>query len=144
MTELQIGQLAAEQGNTEFVRKFAHSLVGDYERMLCDIARVAARRNLPLPTGLDELHDNLVEHMREKSGLDFDSAYTDRMVEGQQRAIMLFRRGQQIKDPEISALASRALTMLDALIRRTTALFESMVAREPPGAKANGTASVGI
>lgn len=144
MTELRLARLAVEQSNNEFVRKFADNLVGDYEKMLADIARVAARRTLPVPTCLDELHDKIVERMRERAGPEFDLAYTDRMVEGHQHAIMLFRRGQQIKDPEISAMASRGLTMLDVLIRRASALLESTVAREPPAAKNQGIANIGM
>ena len=37
---------------------------------------------------------------------------------------MLFQRGQRIKDPEISALASRALSMIESWARKTSLLFE--------------------
>jgi hypothetical protein len=35
-------------------------------------------------------------------------------------------RGQRIKDPEISALASRTLSILEARLRRTNSLLESI------------------
>jgi putative membrane protein len=126
MTEVQLGLLAVEQGDAEPVRSFAHHLILDYDKTSSDIARIATRKKLRVPDSLDEEHQNIVEQLKEKSGRDFDSAYTSRMVDGQQRAITLFKRGQRIKDPEISALASRALTMLEARVQRTTSLLESI------------------
>lgn len=128
MTEVQLGLLAVKLGDAEPVRNFAHLLIEDYDRTALDIARIATRKKLPMPDSLDKEHQNIVEQMREKSGRDFDSAYTSRMVDGQLRAITLFKRGQRIKDPEISALASRALTMLEARVQSTTSLLESIAA----------------
>jgi putative membrane protein len=126
MTEVQLGLLAVEQGDAEPVRNFAQHLILDYDKTSSDIARIATRKRLRVPDSLDQEHQNIVEQLKEKSGRDFDSAYTSRMVDGQQRAIILFKRGQRIKDPEISALASRALTMLEARVQRTTSLLETI------------------
>ena len=126
MTEVQLGQLAASQSQVEPVRQFAHQLVQDYEKAGSDIARIAARRKLPVPESLDEAHAREVELLREKNGREFDSAYTMRIVDNYQKTILLFKRGQRIKDPEISALASRALSMLEARMRKTTSLLENL------------------
>jgi putative membrane protein len=88
---------------------------------------------LPVPNSLDEEHQQFVERMREKSGRDFDLAYTSRIIEDHQRATTLFKRGQRIKNPEISALASRTLSVLEARHRRTNSLLES-IASEPQSA----------
>jgi putative membrane protein len=126
MTEVQLGRLALERGQTESLRHFAHAMIDAYEKVTADIARVAARRALPVPNSLDEEHQKFVERMREKSGRDFDLAYTGRMIDGHQGAITLFKRGQRIKDPEISALASRTLNVLEARLRCTNSLLESI------------------
>lgn len=124
MTEMQLGRLALERGQAESLRHFAHAMIDVYEKATADIARVAARRALPVPISLDEEHKQFVEQMREKSGRDFDLAYTGRMIDGHESAITLFKRGQRIKDPEISALASRTLSLLEARLRRTNSLLE--------------------
>jgi putative membrane protein len=133
MTELQLGRLAMERGQTESLRHFAHAMIDVYEKATADIARVAARRALPVPNSLDEEHQQFVERMREKSGRDFDLAYTGRMIDSHESAITLFKRGQRIKDPEISALASRTLSVLEARLRRTNSLLES-IGPEPQSA----------
>ena len=126
MTEAQLGRLAMDQGHTESLRHFAHAMIDVYDKATADIARIASRRTLPVPKSLDEEHQQFVELMREKSGRDFDLAYTSRMIDGHQRAITLFKRGQRIKDPEISALASRTLNILEARLRRTNSLLDSI------------------
>jgi putative membrane protein len=128
MTEAQLGRLAMERSHTESLRHFAHAMIDVYDKATADIARIAARRALPVPNSLDEEHQQFVERMREKSGRDFDLAFTSRMIDDHQRAITLFKRGQRIKNPEISALASRTLSVLEARHRRTNSLLESISA----------------
>jgi putative membrane protein len=133
MTEAQLGRLAIERGHTESLRHFAHTMIDIYEKATADIAMIAARKALPVPNSLDEEHQQFVERMREKSGRDFDLAYTSRIIEDHQRATTLFKRGQRIKNPEISALASRTLSVLEARHRRTNSLLES-IASDPQSA----------
>jgi len=130
MTEAQLARIAMDLGQTESLRHFAHAMIDVYEKATADIAGVAARRALTVPVLLDEEHRRFVEGMREKSGRDFDLAYIRRIIEGHEKAITLFKRGQRIKDPEISALASRTLSVLEARLRRTDLLLQS-IAAEP-------------
>jgi putative membrane protein len=125
-TEVQLGQLAASQAGDELIREFALRAIEDYEKAGLDIVRIAARRKLPVPEALDEEHQNIVEQMREKSGRDFDAAYAKRMKDSHLKAVTLYQRGQRIKDPEISALASRALIMVESWVRKTSSLYEEM------------------
>jgi putative membrane protein len=126
LTEVQLGRLAASQAGDALIREFGLRAIEDYERAGLDIVKIAARRKLPVPDSLDEEHRQVVERMREKSGRDFDAAYAMRIRDNQQKAIMLFQRGQRIKDPEISALASRALNMIEFWSRKSSLLFEEM------------------
>ncbi len=133
MTEVQLGRLAMDRGDTESLRHFAHAMIDVYEKATADIAKVAARKSLPVPNSLDAEHQQFVERMREKSGRDFDLAYTGRMIDSHQQAITLFKRGQRIKDPELSALASRTLSTLEARLRRTNSFLQS-IAPDPQSA----------
>jgi putative membrane protein len=124
LTEVQLGHLAATQAADAQIREFALRASEDYEKAGLDIVRIAARRKLPVPESLDDEHRDIVEQMREKSGRDFDAAYATRMRDNHQKAQMLFQRGQQIKDPEISALASRGLIMVESWMRKASTLLQ--------------------
>lgn len=130
LTQVQLGHMAAEQAADAMIRELALRAIEDYEKATLDIARIAARRKLPVPESLDEEHRRVVDELREKSGKDFDAAYTSRIKDTQPKAIVLFQRGQRIKDPEISALASRALSMIESWARRTSSLLEQRAGSE--------------
>lgn len=117
MGDVQLAQLALIRGTSDCVRALATYLIDDCNRVLLDIARIATRKNLPLPKSLDQEHDIILEYMRERTSADFDSEYMERMDLNHRHAIKLFKRGQAIKIPEISALASRALAMIEARIK---------------------------
>jgi hypothetical protein len=55
--------------------------------------------------------------MRGKTGADFDSAYMERIDLNHRHALKLFKRGQAIKIPEISAHASRVLAVIEARVK---------------------------
>jgi putative membrane protein len=113
-------------------------MIDVYEKAAADIARIAARKKLPVPDALDQEHQQIIEQMRGKAGRDFDLAYTGRIIEGHQRAIALFKRGERIKDPEISALASRTLIMVEGRLRRTNSLLESIQPAQQSGNPGSG------
>ena len=131
MTEVQLANLAASQGSTPQLRSFAQQMIVDHDRATVDLGGIAARKRLPLPTSLDEEHRRRVEMVREKSGSGFDVAYLSSIVEGQRTAMTLFRRGERIRDAQISALASRSLNMLAAHDRMVHGLLGA--AQEPGG-----------
>lgn len=117
MGDVQLAQLALIRGTTDSVRAMATYLIDDGNRVLLDIARIATRKNLPLPKSLDQEHEIILQYMREKAGTDFDSEYMERIALHHRHALKLFKRGQGIKIPEISALASRVLAMIEARVK---------------------------
>lgn len=116
MSDVRLAQLALNRETSDSVRATAMHLSDDCNRVLLDIGRVATRKNLPLPRSLDQEHENTLQHMSEKAGADFDSAFIERMALHHD-AIKLFKRGQAIKVPEISALASRLLAVIEARVK---------------------------
>ncbi len=132
MAELQMGQMALKQAVSETVRGYGRHVIADHGATLADITAIAARKGIPVPSSLDEYHDRLVRDMREKSESDFDSAYAAYMVDGYQKSLLLYKRGQRIKNPDISALASRGLVKLEARKRLTNSLLESISPQDWP------------
>jgi putative membrane protein len=126
MTDLQLAHLALAHAIAEPVRNFAIHLIEDCTRMLLEIARIATRTNLPVPKSLDAEHEHILQRMREKTGSDFDVAFLERIALHHRQAITLFKRGQTIQNPEISALASRVLATVEARIKMNRLLSGSV------------------
>jgi putative membrane protein len=126
MSDAQLARLALVRATTESIRAVAMHFIDDCNVILLDIARIATRKNLTLPTSLDQDHDIIAQQMGAKMGADFDSAYIDRIALNHRHAIKLFKRGQTIKIPEISAFASRALAKIEARIKLSRQLAGSI------------------
>jgi predicted outer membrane protein len=129
MSDVQLGQLALVRGTADSIR-LAMNLIDDSNRVILDIARIATRKNLPLPRCLDQHHAIILQRMREKTSLEFDSAYIEILALHHRHAIRLFKRGQTIRNPEISAFASRVLAMIEARIklsRQLSARIDSLL-----------------
>ena len=124
MGDEQLAQLALSRGTSDSVRAVAAYVIDDCNRVLLDITRIATRTNLPLPKALDQEHEIILQYMREKTGADFDSAYMERIEVQHRHAHKLFNRGQAVKIPEISALASRVLAMIEARVKLSRQLSE--------------------
>ncbi|HMH30674.1 MAG TPA: DUF4142 domain-containing protein [Steroidobacteraceae bacterium] len=117
MCDVQLAQLAVIHGTTDSVRAIATHLIDDSNRVMLEIIRIATRKNLSLPKSFDQEHEIILEYMRGKTGADFDSAYMERIDLNHRHALKLFKRGQAIKIPEISALASRVLAVIEARVK---------------------------
>jgi predicted outer membrane protein len=117
----------------------------DCDRALLDIARIATRKNLPLAEPSDTNEAWLLQRIREMEGVDFDYAYIDRISIRHRLEVKLLKRGQTIKNPVISALASRLLAVVEArakLSRHLSESLDSLTADEARGSSASNRSSL--
>jgi predicted outer membrane protein len=124
--DAQLAELALTRAAADPVRTMAMHINDDCKRALLDIARIATRKNLPLAEPSDTNQEWLLQRMREMAGADFDYAYVDRISIHHRLEVKLLIRGQTIKSPEISALASRLLAVVEARAKLSRHLSESL------------------
>jgi len=135
--DIQLAALALTRAGADPVRTMAMHINDDCKRALLDIARVGTRKNLPLVESADIDQGWLLQRMSEMEGVDFDYAYVDRISIHHRLEVKLLQRGQTIKNPEIAALASRLLAVVEArakLSRHLSKNIDSLgtsEAREP-------------
>ena len=122
----QLAELALTRATADPVRTMAMHINDDCKRALLDIARVATRKNLPLAEPADSSQEWLLQRMREMWGVDFDYAYIDRISIHHRIEVKVLKRGQTIKNPEISALASRLLAVVEARAKLSRHLSENI------------------
>jgi len=133
--DVQLAELALTRATADPVRTMAMHISDDCKRALLDIARIATRENLPLAATSDANQEWLLQRMREMAGVDFDYAYVDRISIHHRLEVKLLKRGQTIKNPVISALASRLLAVVEAratLSRHLSESHDSLIAGEAP------------
>lgn len=108
--EVRMSENAALNAATPEVKKLAMHLVEAHSRMNEDVKALATKKQVSLPTDLTEEQREDIEKLAEKSGLDYDKAYTDKMKEKHEDAIRNYEKiSDKCSDAEIKNWASETL-----------------------------------
>ncbi len=112
VTEVQLGQLAAKNGHSTEVTQFAQQMITDHGKANAELTALAQRQGLTPPTALDPEHQSMVQMMSAKSGVAFDTAYSNEMATAHDKAIALFTRAGSSSNAEIAGFAKKTLPTL--------------------------------
>jgi putative membrane protein len=112
MAEVELGKIALSKSQDPAIQKFAQRMVQDHGKANTELAAIAKRKNLDVPTSLDSKHQSLVQSMNAKSGAAFDAAYSEHMQADHSKAIALFEAASKSSDKDLAAFAEKTLPTL--------------------------------
>lgn len=113
LLEVELGRLAQERASGGEIKRFAERVVQDHGQLNAELQRLAAARSVSLPGNLSRDRQALLAQMGRLTGADFDQAYGKQAVADQQRVVASFdQQALTGRDPELKALAAKALPML--------------------------------
>jgi len=111
--EVELGRVATQRAVRPSVRSFAERMVADHGRANAELAALARRKGLEVPTALEPSQQAMRDRLSGLSGPDFDRAYMSEIVRAHTEDIALFERAAEISsDPDLKAWAARSLPML--------------------------------
>jgi putative membrane protein len=113
LTEVRLGELAAERGSTPKVKQFANLMVKDHTAANEELKKLAARKKIVLPQEL--CSDCLAKYneLASLSGSQFDKRYMELMVADHRAAVAKFSsQADNEKGGELSAWAKEKLPVL--------------------------------
>ena len=99
LTEVRLGQMAAERGERANVKAFGQMMVKDHSEANAELSRIAAEMKIVPPTEIDKKHVELVERLSKLNGAEFDRAYVMAMVEGHQTVAAQLREWTMASRP---------------------------------------------
>ena len=113
MAEVELSAAAAERAESADVRRFAQMMLTDHGKANGEVRALASEKNVTLPTGLKAEHQAKAQELKGLSGVAFDRAYVDTMVNDHIKAVDLFsRQAASAADPDLQAFASKTLPTL--------------------------------
>jgi putative membrane protein len=113
MTEVQLGQLAADKGTSQDVKDFGAKMVTDHGKANDELKSIANSKGITLPEKLDSKHQAMVDKLNGLSGAAFDKAYVAAMVTAHTKDNSLFiKEASSGQDPEIKAFAAKTDEMV--------------------------------
>lgn len=92
MAEIELGQLAAEKGNSSDVKNFGQKMVRDHTKLGDQMKDVAGKVGVTPPTMLSPMDKALEVKLKALSGDDFDQAYIKAMVKDHQKDLADFKK----------------------------------------------------
>ncbi len=113
LAEISLSQLAQQLGRASHVKELGKMMENEHKKSLDDLNLLAKTKNVSLPTSQTENGQDAYKKLNDKSGNDFDKAYSDMMVSGHKDAIALFETAStESTDPEIKSWATSTLPAL--------------------------------
>lgn len=92
MLEVEASKLALERATTPAVKEFAQTMITDHSKANEELQAAATQKNITLPAMLSDKSQKKLDDLREKTGKDFEDAYTDCMVKDHKDAVDKFKK----------------------------------------------------
>ena len=123
MTEVKLGELAAQNGTRADVIEFGQQMVKDHSAINADLKTLAAQKEVTLPDSLDAKHQNMVNKMAALSGSDFDKVYIASMIKDHKMDAKEFKaESAETKDANIKSFVDKSIPVVDGHLKRITAM----------------------
>ncbi|WP_276369384.1 DUF4142 domain-containing protein [Chryseolinea sp. H1M3-3] len=114
MLEVQLAQLALTKATSPKVKEFAQSMVDDHSKANEELKSLAQSKNITLPTTLSEEKQKDYNDLAEKSGADFDKAYSEFMVKDHKDDVSKFKKAaDNAEDGDIKSWAAAKVPVLE-------------------------------
>lgn len=90
LEQIELGQLAQQKGNSTHVRELGEIMENAHTKSQKDLKALAKSKNVTIPNKLTNDARDAYKNLNEKTGDDFDEAYTNRMISDHNKAISTF------------------------------------------------------
>ena len=107
MTEVDLGKMAQEKGQSQDVKDFGAQMVKDHSANNDELAGLAKSKDIMVPDKIDAMHQKLEDSLSAKSGADFDKAYIGAMVKGHTKMLALMKGEESSSDADLKAFATK-------------------------------------
>ena len=121
MKEVHMGQMAAQQGQSDTVKKLGQQIAADHTKANQQLMAIAAKKGVKPDT-------RATEHgMSKRDMKNFDQAWIGMMINDHQKDIGLYQRqAQNGADPDLKAYARKTLPVLQKHLKLVQAAQKKM------------------
>jgi len=92
MAEVEMGNLAQQQGSAANVKEFGRKLVQDHTKANNDLKDIASRENITLPADMSADERKTLDRLSKLSGAKFDSEFAKESVDDHEKDIKEFEK----------------------------------------------------
>lgn len=108
--EIQASQDAASRASTSEVKKIANMMVKAHTKMGSEMEMLAGKKGVTLPADMPNEKMNDLENLRNKSGIDYDKDYLDKMKDAHDQVLRkLENMAENTEDAEVRDFANKSI-----------------------------------
>jgi putative membrane protein len=113
MAEVELGQLATQNAQSDQVKQFGQRMVDDHTKANDQLKQVAQQKGLTIPTDLSAKDKADKDRLSKLKGEQFDRAYMQHMVMDHKKDVAEFQKESTSgKDNDVKNFASQTLPIL--------------------------------
>jgi putative membrane protein len=111
IAEVQLGQLAQQNGGSADVKAFGQRLVTDHSKAMDQAAALAKTMNVQVPTEPEPEAQDEYQKLQGLKGAEFDKEFAQAMVQGHEQTIQKFEEQSKGND-QVAQYAQQTLPVL--------------------------------
>jgi putative membrane protein len=124
ITAIELAKLAQSKTQSAGIHSFAARVLTDHEAIRTELAAIARRKKLDVPTSLVYEDEERLKEAEGKTGAEFDGWFTRQMLTEHQKAIGLFQGATRMQDADFATFAKKTLPTLETHQRLAMALVD--------------------
>ena len=126
MAEVELGQLAQQNGQSQEVKDFGKRMVNDHSKANDQLKQLASQKGVALPTGLDAKDQATKDRLSKLQGAAFDKAYMKDMVMDHKKDVAEFKKeSMSAHDPDLKTWAGQTLPTLQSHLQEAEKIAPS-------------------
>lgn len=127
MMEVQLGNIAMQNGGAKEVKDFGKMMVDDHTKINDQLKDLAARKNVDLPASVSDKQQKDIDKLSKETGKKFDKDYVSMMVKDHKDDIDAFKKAQdKISDSDFKDFISGALPTLQKHLEAIESIKKKM------------------
>jgi putative membrane protein len=145
MAEVALGKLAAQNAQSDDVKKFGQRMVDDHTKAEQDLEGIASKNNLTLPTDVSPAQKAEQQRLEKLKGAAFDRAYMQMMVKDHVKDVAEFKKesNDTAANSDLRDYAKRTYPVLDDHLTNAKAVNDALLSKAGVISKSAGNGQSG-
>jgi putative membrane protein len=122
LMDLEEGKIAQQRSTTKDLKSYGTLMVNDQTEMLREIKKLAALKQIALPSGLGPDKSEGLRDLKEVHGRSFDKKFIKMMIIDHKRDVKKFERATRSSDADVQVFATKYLPYVQSHLERIRAL----------------------
>jgi putative membrane protein len=143
MAEIKVAQIAQEKASSDEVKQYARKLVDDHTKAGEELKRIAAQKNVQLPTDMGK-HQHMISKVENMSGDSFDRNFMKMQVQHHKKDVSNFQKQvNRSMDSDVKTFASTTLPTLQEHLQQAQTLASNTGTRSRSADRSDETGASG-